>query len=45
MALFMPTWHPVRPGDMPPISIPPDLATELPPEMIELEHRTQVGGG
>ncbi|XP_069954454.1 WD repeat-containing protein 7 isoform X5 [Cherax quadricarinatus] len=42
MALFMPTWHPVRDADMPPINLPPDLASELPPEMVELEHRTQV---
>lgn len=42
MSLFMPTWHPVREADMPKINLPPDLAAELPPEMVELEHRTQV---
>lgn len=42
MSLFMPTWHPVREADMPALSLPPDLAAELPPEMVELEHRTQV---
>lgn len=43
MSLFMPTWHPVREADMPSINLPPDLAAELPPEMVKLEHRTQVG--
>ncbi|KAK4313735.1 hypothetical protein Pmani_014956 [Petrolisthes manimaculis] len=42
MSLFMPTWHPVREADMPNINLPPDLAAELPPEMVRLEHRTQV---
>ncbi|XP_071522768.1 WD repeat-containing protein 7 isoform X4 [Panulirus ornatus] len=45
MSLFMPTWHPVREADMPPMNLPPDLAAELPPEMVELEHRTQVFTG
>ncbi|KAK8379486.1 hypothetical protein O3P69_019416 [Scylla paramamosain] len=45
MSLFMPTWHPVRPADMPPMTIPPELASELPPEMIQLEHHTQVFTG
>lgn len=43
MALLMPTWHPVKEADMPPIDLPPDLADELPPEMVALEHKTQVG--
>ncbi|CAL4059561.1 unnamed protein product [Meganyctiphanes norvegica] len=42
MSLLMPTWHPVKESAMPPINLPPDLAAELPPEMVKLEHRTQV---
>ena len=42
MSLFMPTWHPVKKNDMPPINLPPDLASELPPDMVQLEHKTQV---
>lgn len=42
MSLLMPTWHPVRESEMPAINLPPDLAAELPPEMVKLEHRTQV---
>ncbi|XP_064096982.1 WD repeat-containing protein 7-like isoform X3 [Macrobrachium nipponense] len=45
MSLLMPTWHPVREDDMPAINLPPDLAAELPPEMVTLEHRTQVFTG
>ncbi|XP_042231958.1 WD repeat-containing protein 7-like isoform X8 [Homarus americanus] len=45
MSLFMPTWHPVREAEMPQINLPPDLAAELPPEMVKLEHRTQVFTG
>ncbi|XP_042885895.1 WD repeat-containing protein 7-like isoform X3 [Penaeus japonicus] len=45
MSLLMPTWHPVRESEMPAINLPPDLAAELPPEMVKLEHRTQVFTG
>ncbi|XP_076033939.1 WD repeat-containing protein Rbcn-3B isoform X3 [Oratosquilla oratoria] len=42
MSLVMPTWHPVPHNQMPPINLPPELEEELPPEMVQLEHLTQV---
>ena len=42
MTLLMPTWHPVKEADMPPNTMPRDLASELPKAMVELENKTQV---
>ena len=42
MTLLMPTWHPVKDADMPPMNLPKDLELELPPEMIALQKSIQI---
>ncbi|KAF2368717.1 WD40-repeat-containing domain, partial [Trinorchestia longiramus] len=42
MSLFLPTWHPVKDSGGPPTAPHPSLAQHLPPELIKLQHATQV---